>query len=163
MQQEDIDIQIWAYIDGRCSTAERERIANLIATNTDWKRQYEEILQFNNTLSTDLQPNTAPAELTKKIMGKVTAKRQSSYSNAMMWGVRGVAAFFVIVICTLLLQTITDIDWQASSNTALSERNIQFTLPQLPDFNTTPIIMFMVAVLLLACGDMLLRNRARYH
>ncbi len=159
--QEDIDIQLWAYIDGDCNPEDAERIAHLIATDTEWKQQYEELIQFNNTLATDLQIHEAPATLADNVLKKVSTRKRSAYSKVLNWGIRGVAAFFIIVIGAALVPLLVSTDWSNTNNTASPDWYLQFTLSQLPTGNYAIVLAFAIAILLLVAADMLFRQRAR--
>lgn len=159
--QEDIDIQLWAYIDGECSPEDSERIAHLIATDAEWKQQYEELMQFSNTLATDLQIHEAPATLADNVMRKVSTSKQSAYSKVLNWGIRSVAAFFIIVIGAALVPLLAGTDWSNTNNTASPDWDLHFALPQVPTGNYAIVLAFTIAILLLVAADMLFRQRAR--
>ena len=56
MQQEEIEIQLWDYIDGTCSEADEQRISLLITTDKTWHDTYIELLtshlNFQNNIIT---------------------------------------------------------------------------------------------------------------
>lgn len=159
--QEDIDIQLWAYIDGDCSPEDSARIAHLIATDAEWKQQYEELIQFNNTLATDLQTHEAPATLADNVMREVSPRKRSAYSKVLNWGIRGVAAFFIVAVVATLVPLLADIEWSSANNSISPDWNLHFTLPQLPTGDYAIVLAFAVAILLLVAADMLFRQRAR--
>ena len=72
MQEQDIEIQIWDYIDGNCSSEEQLRISDLIATNSVWQKKYEEALAIHRSLQTNLELQQTSATFTDSTMSKLT-------------------------------------------------------------------------------------------
>src|SRR5690606_32451183 len=113
MQAEDIDIQLWAYIDGTCPPEEQKRVADLIVQDTTWKSKYEELLAFHQLVQTDLTAETVSSAFTGNVMAKIAApvaqKNKSTF--ILTWGIRAVAAFFIISIGAVLVYYIATADF----------------------------------------------------
>lgn len=109
---EDIEIQLWEYIDNVCDEATRLRIAQLIATDNIWKQKYAELTTINSNLQ-QLEPEHTSMRFSKNVMeaiaGAHVAQPTKSYINK--WVVRGIAAVFILLIGFALLYTLQDLQW----------------------------------------------------
>jgi hypothetical protein len=115
---EDIEIQLWEYIDHVCDEATRVRIAQLIATDNVWKRKYVELTALNTTLGS-LEPEHTSMRFSKNVMEAIAtahvAKPTKSYVNK--WVVRGIAAVFVLLIGFVLVYSLQDLNWSSEPAT----------------------------------------------
>ncbi len=109
---EDIEIQLWEYIDNVCDDAARVRIAKLIATDNIWKQKYAELTAFNSNLQ-QLEPEHTSMRFSKNVMesiaGMHVAQPTKSYINK--WVVRGIAAVFVLLIGFALIYSLQNLQW----------------------------------------------------
>ena len=51
-QQQNIEQQLWSYIDGLSSSEERSTIQKMIETNLEWKNKYHELIEMHQLLNT---------------------------------------------------------------------------------------------------------------
>ena len=52
---QNIESQIWEYIDGLSTPEERKFIEQLLATNAEWRAKYQELLEFNSSLADNIE------------------------------------------------------------------------------------------------------------
>ena len=104
MEQDEIEMQLWEYIDSTCSEADRQRIAMLIATDPLWQEGYTELSLLHTGISSSLELEQPSMRFTKDVMDAVAATHiapaTKKYINLNI--VRGIAAFFIIGVATLL-------------------------------------------------------------
>jgi len=160
MQAEDIDIQLWAYIDGTCTPDEQKRVEQLLAHDPIWENTYEELLDFHKTIQANVMTEPANSLLTDNIMAKIeaTAPKQSTTSIALTWGIRAVAAFFVLTISGLLIYYISTADFNTSAN-SLRSISLDITIPPSVKNALSMLTGFTVLIFLLVAADSLFRKR----
>lgn len=102
-QNEEIDIQLWEYIDGSCNSIDRQRISILIEQDAVWKEKYAELLAFNADISNSLELEQPSMRFTRNVMDAVAAQHiapaTKQYINKGI--IRGIAAFFIIMLTTV--------------------------------------------------------------
>ena len=115
-----IEQRLWDYIDGNSTSDEQSVIAKLIETNTEWRRQYHELLEVHALLqSTELE---APSmRFTKNVMEEISrlqiAPATKNYINKNI--IRGLTIFFVAMLAGLLVYGFGQINWTSESKSAL--------------------------------------------
>ena len=115
-----IEQRLWDYIDGNSTSDEQSVIAKLIETNTEWRRQYHELLEVHALLqSTELE---APSmRFTKNVMEEISrlqiAPATKDYINKNI--IRGLTIFFVAMLAGLLVYGFGQINWTSESISAL--------------------------------------------
>src|SRR5689334_6274415 len=111
-QQEETDVRLWAFIEGRCTDDEQQQVRQLINTSPSWKAAYDEALLLHKMLATS-EPAQPSVRFTQNVMdaiGKahpVSATRH--YIN--VWVVRSIAAIFVVLLIVLLAAGISSVNW----------------------------------------------------
>ena len=113
---EDIEIQLWEYMDNVCDEAARVRIAQLIATDYAWKQKYAELTAFNSNLQQQ-EPEHTSMRFTKNVMesiaGMHVAQPTKSYINK--WVVRGIAAMFILLLGSALTYSLLNVQWTSGT------------------------------------------------
>jgi len=154
---EEIELQLWDYIDNRCSEAMRARITTLIAEDATWKKLYEEIQEANALFATTAPEHTS-MRFTKNVMEAVgqssIAPRSAQYLNQFL--IKGIAGFMVTCIAVLLVYIIATSNW--SQIQPATKSRIDF------DWMMSPMVLqvagFLFVILTLALIDALLRKNA---
>ena len=102
-QNEEIEIQLWEYIDGSCNSNDKQRIAVLIEQDPVWKVKYAELAAFNAGISNSLELEQPSMRFTQNVMDAVAAQHiapaTKQYINKGI--IRGIAAFFIIMLTTV--------------------------------------------------------------
>lgn len=154
---EEIEIQLWDYIDNRCSEEERMRIAMLVTTDAVWKKLYSEITAANDLLNTTEAEHTS-MRFSKNVMEAVAttsiAPRTTKYMNHTL--IKAIAGFMVACMAVLLVYVIAATDWSTVPSTTVNDMNL--------DWMSHPLVLqvagFIVVILLLAFTDSLLRRKS---
>lgn len=165
MEQDSIAAQLWTYIDGDGTTAEREQIANQIAGNELWRKMYEELKETELLLAVP-EPEQPSMRFTRNVMDVVSASHISApatrYIN--MAVVKGIAAFFGISIGLLLAFTLLTVEWGPASSALLPKITMPSIRLHIPaSWNSQAVYFVGLAnvVLLLLFIDASLKRKRR--
>lgn len=163
MQQEEMEIQLWEYIDGTCTAEQQNRISALIADDATWKACYDDLISFQHSVHADALPELTTANFTENVMSVLdtSASRLAARKRMLTLSIRIIVAFFIMSIGLLLSYALIyagDVSF-ASSEYQLPD--IQLPQVQLPSY--TPFIAGLLAVImLLAAFDKMLRGKTGY-
>lgn len=119
MNQQQIEQQLWAFIDGVSSVEERTAIEKLLASNQEWKKKYNQLLDIHQLMnSSDLEQPSM--RFTKNVMEEISryhiAPATKNYINKkIVWGIAG---FFITVMVSFLVFGFMQIDWTTDTGTA---------------------------------------------
>src|SRR6187399_193038 len=111
-QQQNIEQQLWSYIDGLSTTDERSAIQKMIETNLEWKNKYQELIEMHQLVNaTELEYPSM--RFTKNVMEKIAmlhiAPATKNYINKkIIWGITG---FFITLISVFLIYGFAQVDW----------------------------------------------------
>ena len=163
MEQEQMEMELWEYIDGRCTEADAHRIANLIATRADWKNKYEALLAFNTELAGHIETEQPSMRFSKDVMDAIAkthiAPAANKYINPFI--IRGIAAFFMAAIAVVIGDLLLSVKWDSPADT-------KFTLPTIHmervlTATTLNIAIAFTVVLGLVLLDGILRRNNKAH
>ena len=116
-EYEHIEERLWDYIDGLCNPEQRSAIDELIRSNLEWKRKYQELLKVHelvNSAALD-QPSM---RFTKNVMEEIArlhiAPATKSYINKkIIWGI---GAFFITMILGFVVFAFFQVNWSTGNN-----------------------------------------------
>lgn len=121
----EIEEQLWDYINGFCTEEERKAIEILIANDTNYRSKYTELKAFEENMPA-LNLEEPSMGFTFKVMESIRAEQArvplKTHINPNI--VRGIAAFFICTILVLLGFVFASVDWTAPSQTHLPEIKI---------------------------------------
>ena len=168
-EQDKRDLALWEFIDGTCSKAEHDRIAQLIADDAEWHSKYLEFTSFNASLSKTLEAEQPSMRFTKNVMEMVghtaIAPSTNKYVNPTI--IKGIAAFFLISIAVVTGIALFSIQWNAPGTSVFPAVHIPDThignIPWAKYLSSTTIkIGIALNVLVgLAFVDAMLRKKSR--
>ena len=69
-QQQNIEQQLWSYIDGLSSAEERSAIQKMIETNLEWKNKYHELIEMHQLLNA-VELEQPSMRFTKNVMEEI--------------------------------------------------------------------------------------------
>ena len=157
---EEIELQLWEYIDGTCTGADKERIALFIANDAVWREKFDTLTALHIDIEEMMEIKQPSMRFTKNVMEAVSrahiAQPTKTYINRSI--IRGIAAFFIAAITIMLTYTFTTTRW-SSHESAISS---SWGLSRLGGFMSSPVINVVIAinvVLLLVLVDTLLRRK----
>lgn len=113
-KDDEMELQLWAYIDGMLPEQEEGAVAKLIAEHSAWKEKYAELLQVHRSLL-NMELEQPSMRFTKNVMEEIArlqiAPAAKDYINQkIIWGI---AAFFVTVIVGFVVYAISQISWSS--------------------------------------------------
>ncbi len=160
MAHEEIEMQLWEYIDGTCTIAEQERIAALLATDALWQEKHVQLMQLHTKINTGLELEQPSIRFSKNVMealGQVNvAPATKQYIN--LYVIRAIAAFFVLGIASAFIYAISKANW-AATDTSFVKLNFAALFSN-SFFNMVIGVNIILGLLLL---DILLRRKKTIH
>lgn len=168
MKEQQIEEQLWSYIDGSATADEKVFVEKMLAAHEEWKAKYKEQMELHQLLMHETELEQPPLRFTKNVMEQIAGMQPkaatSTYINKNI--VRTIAAFFIITIGALLIYSFSKINWTISNG---SSNLIPFDIKdlQLPKleisrmFNNTVLysLLMIMAVLGLMLFDGFLRRK----
>ena len=82
MKEQQIEEQMWSYIDGSATADEKVFVEKMLAVNEDWKSKYKEQLELHQLLMIETELEQPPLRFAKKCNGancRHTAKSCHQY------------------------------------------------------------------------------------
>jgi hypothetical protein len=126
-QHEEIEMQLWEYIDNMCSEAARQRISLLIASDGLWAQKFNEISEFNAGISRGFDLDQPSMRFSKNVMDAVASEHiapaTKKYINSYV--VRGIAAFFLLTIVIFTVYVFATTTWNSAVSYHLPAINIK--------------------------------------
>ncbi len=159
---EQIEQQVWEYIDGACSAAESQRIALLVQNDPLWKAAYTELQVLHAGIGANMELSEPHVRFTKNVMDAIAAVQPvrvpKIFINIKI--IRGIAASFAAVVSLLVVYMLFSSNWASPSRLSLSRINIpdiNFAGLSNPAFVNTAL--GIIVILGLAFLDQALRTR----
>lgn len=159
MSNEEIEIQLWDYIDGLSTPKEQAQIKHLIATDIAWKNKYQELVTFNKDLQLNLEPDELSTDFAKNVMAQIHEPQAAKTKSTVFatWAIRAIAAFFIISIGLLIASYISTADFSSSTTSTLPK--FKFTIPSYATKSLHTIIGGAALLFLLMMADSFFRNK----
>jgi len=163
MKQEEIEMELWEYIDGLCNKADHERIATLIATDAIWLQHYNELIALHALIPKELEIEQPSMRFTKNVMEAVAtikiAPATKKYINHTV--IKGIAAFFIITIVASVIYAFAITDWHSGNNDAYTNAFAKMDLSAFFNSNFFYVTLGINLVLGLLLTDTLFRRILR--
>ena len=161
-QEQNIEQQLWSYIDGHSSSEERSFIEKLLESNLEWKNKYHELLDIHQLMSS-AELEQPSLRFTKNVMEKIAqyhiAPATKNYINKkIIWGI---AAFFITLIVGFIIYGFGQIDWNAQSDTKLPLNLTQVDFIKIFNNNFVNAFMMVNVLLGLVLLDRVLANKRK--
>jgi len=161
-QPENIEQQLWSYIDGFSSREEKTAIEKLLASNLEWKSKYHELIEVHQLMNAS-ELEQPSMRFTKNVMEEIAklhiAPATKNYiNNKIIWGI---AAFFITLITGFLVYAFAQVDWNFQDN---SKPLIDLSTVNLSKiFNNNFVNGFMMVNVLLGLAllDRVLANKRK--
>ena len=126
MKQEEIEMQLWEYIDGTCNDADRERISLLIMSDAMWKQKYQVLSSLHAGIADSIEAEQPSMRFTRNVMDAVStihvAHATKQYLNPGI--IRGIAAFFIVAIVAALGYAIAFAKWDTGTGEFFPRLNL---------------------------------------
>lgn len=122
MTREEIEIQLWEYLDGTCGEADKNRLGQLISGNPVWKQYYIDISMLHTSISAGVVLDHPSLRFTKNVMDAAIKEQialpAKKYINKTI--VQGIAAILLIMIGSMFIYTLTTVTESNVTNNFLS-------------------------------------------
>jgi regulatory protein YycI of two-component signal transduction system YycFG len=117
LEEDEIEVKLWEYIDGLAKADEMSAIEKLVQENAEWKAKYQELLEVHESLNL-VELEQPSLRFTKNVMEEIArlqiAPAAKQYINSkIIWGIGG---FFITVIVSFLVYGLAQIDWSTSQS-----------------------------------------------
>ena len=142
-QEQNIEQQLWAYIDGISSNEERSSIEKMLQSNLEWKNKYHELIEIHQLMNT-AELEHPSMRFTKNVMEKIAqyhiAPATKNYINKrIIWGI---GIFFITLLFGFLIYGFSQIDWNAKGDSTIMDNVNKINLNKF--FNNTWVNAFMM-------------------
>ncbi len=121
MTMQQMEEQLWNYIDGTAGQKEILLVERMITTDPVWKQQYNQLLELNQLLAKDMQLEEPSMRFSKNVMEQINglqpARPTVQYINKNI--IRGIAAIFILTIGAFLVYGFANIQWTAKGSGVL--------------------------------------------
>lgn len=135
MNTNNMEERLWNFIDGTASADEKTVIEQLLATHTEWKEKYRDLLEVNSLLqATELE---APSmRFSKNVMEEISklhiAPAAKNYINKkIIWGI---GFFFITLLLGFIIYGFGQMDWTSTEQGTISKNMDKFDLTKI-DFS----------------------------
>jgi len=161
-QEQNIEQQLWSYIDGHSSSEERSSIDKLLQSNLEWKNKYNELQELHQLMNA-AELEQPSLRFTKNVMEKIAqyhiAPATKNYINKrIIWGI---ATFFITLITGFLIYGFAQIDWNAKSDSKLPVNLSQVDFSKIFNNNFVNGFMMVNVLLGLVLLDRILANKRK--
>ena len=116
IMEQEMEKKIWEYIDGVCSETDKAFVLQQLSENITWKIKYAELVSLHEILAKE-ELEMPSLRFTKNVMEEIAKYQVSpatkSYINKNL--IRGIFAFFLIMIVGFFIYFVGQIHWTAQS------------------------------------------------
>ena len=160
--KQNIEQQLWSYIDGFSSNEERSTTERMIATNIEWKNKYHELMEVHQLInSSELEHPSL--RFTKNVMEQIAqyniAPATKNYINKkIIWGIAG---FFLTLIVAFLIYGFAQVDWNFQDNSKPVIDLSTFDMNKIFNNNIVNGFMMVNVLLGLVLLDRILANKRK--
>jgi hypothetical protein len=157
----NIEEQLWNYIDGTCTADEQQTISALIAQDEAYRVKYKELLLLNKEFET-IELDEPPMAFTYNVMEGIRAEhaRQPLKAAPNKRIIIGISIFFLVTLVCLLVYTLANINLPAADIKVTVP--VKLKVPELSNYMTKPVVQaffFIDVILGLFLFDGYLRNK----
>lgn len=161
-QEQNIEQQLWEYIDGISSNEERASIEKMLQSNLEWKNKYHELMELQQLMNT-AELEQPSMRFTKNVMEKIAqyhiAPAAKNYINKkIIWGIAG---FFLTLIGVFLIYGFAQIDWNFQDDSKPLIDFSTFDISKVFNNNFVNAFMMINVLLGLVLLDRVLANKRK--
>ncbi|HYK47633.1 MAG TPA: hypothetical protein VEV83_20790 [Parafilimonas sp.] len=117
MNEQQIEIRLWNYIDGELSAEEKHEIEQKLNNDSKWRQTYDQLLELNESIHSDLKLEDPPMRFSSNVMEQLSkmqvAPGAKTYINKKI--ITALASFFVLLIGGLLIYVTTQVNWATAT------------------------------------------------
>ncbi|RYZ23147.1 MAG: hypothetical protein EOO16_06150 [Chitinophagaceae bacterium] len=117
---EEMEIQLWEYIDGLATDPERSAVERLLAENAAWRARYQELLETHELLAAS-ELDEPSLRFTRNVMeaiavGAIAPAARHYINKRVIWGLAG---FFVALLAATVIYALGQDGGAPSTGAAL--------------------------------------------
>jgi hypothetical protein len=113
---QDTELLLWDYIDGRCDAATKNHVASMIATDEDWKRLYGELMALHLNALADMDSEQPSLWFTKNVMEAVAHTRIAHANTWYLRVIKAASCFFGLAMLVILVYALVSAGSQPQGN-----------------------------------------------
>lgn len=162
--REQIEQQIWDYIDGLSTPDQKQLVERLLQTDPIWQQVYRDCLALNAQVEQADWIQEPSMRFSKNLMEKLEGQRvappASSYINPRI--IRAITAFFVLSISGILVYAFSSVDFSSTAKDISGAINTERYVDSFDNIMTSPLMyvfLFMDVIVGLLLLDNYLRRR----
>jgi hypothetical protein len=114
--RQQMEERLWDFIDGLSTADEQASIRQLISEDPAWRRRYNDLMNVDKAMHLD-ELDAPSLRFTKNVMEQIAkyhvAPATKNYINKNV--IRGITAFFLIMIAGMVIYFLGQIHWSATS------------------------------------------------
>ncbi|MCC8427278.1 anti-sigma factor [Mucilaginibacter sp. UR6-11] len=153
-----IEEKLWDYIDGTCTTAEREAIDLLLIHDEAYQQKYLELLALNREIAA-MELDEPPMAFTYNVMETIRADyaRQPLKARINNTVIKVIGGFTILTIAAILIFTLVNMNWHSIHQVSKPAVNV----PDIKNLMTGDVFkgfLFFDTVLVLFLLDRVLRR-----
>src|SRR6188768_1054177 len=161
-QEQNIEQQLWAYIDGISSSEERTSTEKMLQSNLEWKNKYHELKDIHHLMNA-AELEHPSMRFTKNVMEEIAklhiAPATKNYINKkIIWGIAG---FFLTLIGAFLIYGFAQVDWNFQDNSKPLVDLSTFDIGKIFNNNFVNGFMMVNVLLGLVLLDRVLANKRK--
>ena len=164
-QEQNIEQQLWAYIDGISSREERTSVEQMLQSNLAWKNKYHELMEVHQLMNSS-ELELPSMRFTKNVMEEIAklhiAPATKNYINKkIIWGIAG---FFFTLIAVFLIYGFSQVEWTSGTDSKYSvdlSRLSQVDYSKVFNNNFVNAFMMVNVLLGLVLLDRVLANKRK--
>jgi len=164
----NIEEQLWNYIDGTCTADEQNTINKLIASDEAVRIKYQELLTLNKEFAT-MELDEPSMAFTYNVIEAIRTEQAQVPLKATVNKriIMGIAIFFMVTLTGFLVFAFTKMDFAAMGSVNLGVKvPANFKMPEVSTAFSKPLVegfMFFDVVLGLFLFDAYLRRKKQAH
>jgi len=156
----NIEEQLWSYIDGTTSSDEQKVISLLIEQDEAYRKKYKELLALNAEFAA-MELDEPPMAFTYNVMESIRNEHAKAPLKARIDQriIKGIGLFFVLMISAILIYALANTNWSAGLS---GKTTLHFTMPHITQYFSSPLIqgfLFFDVILALYTFDTYLRKK----
>jgi hypothetical protein len=162
---QNMEDQLWDYIDGSLKEEEKSFIKKLLETNQEWREKYNELLEVHQLMQGSIELDEPSMRFSQNVMEEIAryqiAPATKTYINKKV--IRGIAAFFIISLVGFVVYAFGQANWSSTSEsplgTAINKVNLDYS--KLLNNTYTNVFIMVNIVLGLMLLDMYLTKKKK--
>ncbi len=145
----EIEMQLWQYIDGTCDDQAKAHVQQMLATDTEWKDLYEQLITLHAALPAGIDLEQPSMRFTKNVIeainSTVPARVTTRYINPLV--IRSIAGLFIVLLAVTLFYAVYANDWTGTGTIDISSLFNSRVITVLLSVNVIAGLLFIDTVL----------------